>query len=320
VIPLLHWTGHLTFPALLAASFAVGCFTAPYFSSSRLVIPEVVGEDERLVAAANAVLGGANQLTQIAGPVLAGVLIAASSPSTVLVVDGATYVFSFLTILAAVRAGRRVEESAESRGLLAGLRFLLRDPLLGPSLLVACVLNLVVQALIVGIDVLAYFEYANAHAAGILFGGFGAGAFLGAVVAQQVVQRVDLLKLVAVAIVAMPLPLWLLAISLPWLAATVVVAGFGFFTPLVNAPILAVMTTRTPPALRPKVMTAVMTVATLASPLGFVGGSQALHVVSLRLLFVLTAALLTLCGLLFAAVILRNREAPAAGSSFAAAA
>ncbi len=161
-------------------------------------------------------------------------------------------------------------------------------------------------------NVLAYFRYESAHAAGFLFGGFGIGAFCGAVVAQRLVRKVDLLRLVAFAIVAMPLPLWLLAISMPWPAVTVVVACFGFFAPLVNAPIFAVMTTRTPPALRPKVMTAVMTVASLASPLGFLAGAEALHVVSLRVLFVLIAALLTLCGLAFAAVIVRNHEAPPA--------
>ncbi len=312
VIPVLHWTGHLSFGALLAASFAVGCFTAPYFSSSRLVIPEVIGDDEHLVAAGNAVLGGAAQITQVAGPVLAGVLIAVTSPPTVLVVDAATYVFSFLTILSIVRAGSRVEQTAESHGVFAGLRFLARDPLLGPSLAVACLLNFVAQGLIVGINVLAYFHYQSAHVAGFLFGGVGVGALAGAVVAQSLVRKGDLLRLAAAAIVAMPLPLWLLGISLPWAAAVAVVAAFGFFSPLVNAPIIAVLTVRTPAALRPKVMTAVMTVSSLASPLGLVVASQALHVVSLRTLFLGIAALLTASGLAFASVLLRNREAPPA--------
>ena len=307
VIPVLHWTGRLTFPALLGTAFAVGCFTAPYISSSRLVIPEVVGEDERLVASTNAVVAGANQITQIAGPVLAGVLIAATTPAAVLVVDAGTYLFSFVTILVFVRAGRPVEETEESRGVLAGIRYLAGDPLLRPSLLLACLLNLVVQGLIVGFDVLAFFHYRSAHVAGLLFAALGAGALLGAVVAQQLTQRVDLVKLAAVAIVAMPLPLWLLAIPMPWAAALLVVAAFGFFAPLVNAPLLGLVTVRTPVALRAKVMTAVMTVAVLAGPLGFVAASQALRAATLQELFVAVAALLTLCGLAFGAVLVRNR-------------
>jgi hypothetical protein len=36
--------------------FALGCFIAPYFSAQRLILPELVGDDEATVAKANAVL------------------------------------------------------------------------------------------------------------------------------------------------------------------------------------------------------------------------------------------------------------------------
>jgi MFS family permease len=311
LVPILWWTHHLSFAALLAATFAIGSFSAIYFPSARLILPEVVGEDERLVARAGALITGANQITQILGPVLAGVLIAATSPATVLVVDAGTYVFSFAVIALVVRGGKRVEQTGASKGLLAGIRFLAHDPLLGPMLLCACLVNMVAQGLIVGINALAYFHYgANPHVAGFLFGAFGVGALLGAIVAQHVAQKVELLKLAAVAIALMPLPLWLLSIALPWAAAMVVLGAFAFFTPLVNAPIIGVLTVRTPPALRPKVMTAVMTVATLAGPLGFIGASQAIGRVSIYTVFFVIAAALTAGGLAFAAVILRNRAAP----------
>jgi MFS family permease len=113
VLPVLYWTHHLSFPAILAATFAVGCFTAPYFASSRIVIPEVAGEDERAATEVGAVLSGANQLTQIAGPVLAGVLIAATSAAAVLVVDAGTYVFSFAP---AAASSRRPSRRACSQG------------------------------------------------------------------------------------------------------------------------------------------------------------------------------------------------------------
>ena len=57
-------------------------------------------------------------LTQVAGPVAAGLLIAATSPAAVLVVDAGTYVFSFVTIATLVRAGRRVAPM-----MLGGLAF-----------------------------------------------------------------------------------------------------------------------------------------------------------------------------------------------------
>jgi MFS family permease len=312
VIPILYHTGHLSFAALLGTTFAVGIFAAPYFASSRLVVPEVAGEDEQAVASVNAVLSGANQLTQLAGPVLAGVLIAATSPATVLVIDGCTYVFSFVTIALVVRVGKRITGTERSKGVFAGLKFLLGDSLLGPIMIAACILNFVAQGVVLGVQGLAIFRYdANAHIVGYLFAGFGVGALCGALVAQQLAQKVDLLKLAAVAIVAMPLPLFLLAPRLPWVAALVVVAGFAFFTPLVNAPVIGVLTVRTPVDLRPKVMTAVMTVATLAGPFGFITAGYALRHVALGSFFIALPALLTLCGLAMAVVLPRQPGAAA---------
>jgi MFS family permease len=309
VIPILHRSGHLTFPLLLAVTFAIGVFTAPYFASARIVVPEIVGDDERVVAQVNAVLAGANQITQIAGPVLAGVLIAAVGPSTVLVVDGCSYLLSFLVIALLVSVGAAAEPSAESGGLLAGLRFLMRDGLLGPIMIVACALNFFVQGMIVGLQALAYFRYdADARVLGYLFAAFGAGALCGALVAQRLVRDVDLLKLAALAIVAMPLPLFLLGFSVPWTAALVVVAAVGFSTPLVNAPLMGVLTVRTPEALRPKVLTAVLTVSSLAGPLGFVVAGESLRFVSLSTFFVILPALILLGSLTFAGVVLRRRS------------
>ncbi len=310
VLPILHWTGHLSFGALLAASFAVGCFAAPYMTSSTLIAPEVAGYDENATAQLSAIVAGGQQVTRIAGPVLAGVLIALIGPANVLVVDAGSYVFSFVTIATVVRVGARVAPTAESEGLLAGLRFLRHDSLLGPLALAACLLNLFVEGLIVGVNALAYFAY-DAHVAGLLFGGFGVGAFLGAMLAQKLVQKGDLLRLAAVAIVLMPLPLFALGVSLPWGAVLVVVAAFSFFTPLVNAPIVAVLTVRTPAALRPKVMSAVLTCATLAGPLGFFGAGEALGWISVQALFVIVASTVTVSALAMAAVLLRERAASA---------
>ena len=311
VIPILHRSGHLTFPALLAVTFAIGVFTAPYFASSRIVVPEIVGDDERIVAQMNALLSGANQITQIAGPVLAGLLIAAAGPSAVLVVDGCSYLLSFLVIALLVSVGKAAAPSAESGGLLAGLGFLMRDGLLGPIVIVACALNFFVQGLIVGLQALAFFRYdADARVLGYLFAAFGAGALCGALAAQRLVRDVDLLKLAAVAIVAMPLPLFVLGFSVPWTAAIVVVAAVGFCTPLVNAPLMGVLTVRTPEALRPKVLTAVLAVASLAGPLGFVVAGESLRFVPLSTFFFVLPALLLLGSLTFAGVVLSRRGSP----------
>ena len=64
-IPLLHSADLLTFPLLLAIVFLIGCFLAPFFASQRVILPELVGEDETTVAQANAVVEGATTLTNL---------------------------------------------------------------------------------------------------------------------------------------------------------------------------------------------------------------------------------------------------------------
>jgi len=313
VIPILHSTGHLSFTALLATTFAIGIFAAPYLASSRLIIPEVAGDDEQAVASVNAVLSGANQLTQLAGPVLAALLIVAVSPASVLVVDGSTYIFSFVVIATVVRAGQRIEAAARQKGLLSGVKYLFGDSLLRSITLAACVINFVAQGIILGLQAVAWFRYhESGHVLGFLFAGFGVGAFAGAIVAQQATQKVPLLKLAAVGIVAMPVPLFLLSPTTPWPAALVIVAAFGFFVPLVNAPIGGLVLVRTPVELRPKVATAFMTLATMAGPLGFIAAGYALRHVALGHFFIALPALLMLGGLAFAGVLLRQQRDDAA--------
>jgi predicted MFS family arabinose efflux permease len=165
---------------------------------------------------------------------------------------------------------------------------------------------------VLGVQGLAYFRYdANAHVLGYLFAGFGIGALAGAIVAQQVTQKVSLLKLAAFGIVALPLPLFLLSPTTSWPVAVLILAAFAFFVPLVNAPVVGILTIRTPAELRPKVLTAFMTLATMAGPFGFIAAGYALRHAAIGSFFVVLPALLLLGGLAFAAVLLRHRsEAP----------
>jgi hypothetical protein len=57
-------------------------------------------------------------------------------------------------------------------------------------------------------------------------------------------------------------------------------------------------------------MTAVMTVASLAGPLGFLAAGEALRWISVQTLFLVVAAALLAGSLLFARVLLRNGRSP----------
>jgi len=308
-IPVLHWTGHLSFALLLVFAFLLGSFTAPYYASSRLILPEIVGEDEQLVAQGASFVQAATQLTQLGGPILGGLLIAWLSTPTVLIVDAATYAFSFVVIFLFVRAGQRVPADESSRGLFAGLRFVVHDKLLGPTLVAASFINFVAQGLIAILPVLVLRRYdADAKVLGFLFAAFGAGALLGSLWVSQVVRKVPLVKLARLGILAMAPPLWFLPIDMPWPAVVVLLAVFGFSSPVVNAPIVGIITVRTPAALRPKVITSVITIASLIGPLGFLAVGLSLQHVGMQVVFVAIAAGLTAGAVAFAVALTRGDE------------
>ena len=309
-IPLLHALDMLSFPLLLVLVAAIGCFLAPYFSAQRLILPELVGDDEQAVALGNAFLEGLPRLMGLLGPAAAGVLIAVLDAPSVLYVDAATFAVSAVVLTLFVPARPPLAPSDDAKGLFAGVRFLLRHRLLGPLAGCALVLNALGQMLVAALPVLAYEEFGgSSRVAGVFFGSFGAGAVVGMVVAMRMMPRVDPIRLAATSLVALTLPIWLLLADLPAWGVVGALFVSAIFGPLVNAPLLGVLTTRTPTGLRPKVMTALITFAMLAGPVGLLVAGPLLERFGPHAVFGVVAAGELAAALVFAAVALRHREA-----------
>jgi MFS family permease len=309
-IPLLHALGWLSFPLLLVLVALVGVFIAPYFSSQRLILPELVGDDERTVAQANAVVEGAQRATSLLGPAAAGLLIATFSAPVVLYVDAATFLVSFALLALFVPRRPPLPPTEEAGGVLAGIRFLFRDRFLRVLGGTALVANGLSQILVAGLTVLAYEEYSSSRVAGGFFAAFGAGAVLGSLAAVRIVGRHDPLRLGATAFVALTLPVFALAIELPVPAVMLALATSSFFGPLVNAPLIGVITMRTPEALRAKVMTAVLTTAMLAGPVGMLLAGPLLESWGPRPVFLLVATGQLLATIPFALVAFGSERVP----------
>jgi predicted MFS family arabinose efflux permease len=269
LVPILHWTGHLSFAALLAIVFLLGIFNTPYLSSQRSILPEIFGDDETVIAKASSLFGAAQQLPIVIGPAVAGALIAWIGTSPLLVADGATFLFAFVTVLTFVRGGKRVPGDDESRGVLAGVRYLARDRLLGSMTLTVIVLDGAANGISVAVPLLAFTRYGrDPHIAGWIFTGFGIGALTGSLLVVKLLDRFKPLQIACVGIVAATLPLWLVVPSVSWPVAALAVVVCGLFVPLINAPVMGLVSVRPPVALRAKVMTAVMTASGLGSPIG----------------------------------------------------
>ena len=306
-LPILHAAGVLHFSLLLALVFLLGCFMAPYFAAQRVILPELVGEDETTIAQANSVIEGGTAFAGLAGPALAGILIPFLGALNVLYVDAATYIVSFLLLAGFVPRRKPVAAGATRHGVLAGIRFLLRDRLLGPLSSTVIVLNFLGAALSATLPYYAYHEFSgNSKVAGLFFTAMGAGALLGSIGAVLVVRRLAPLKLAGLAIVAMTLPLWLLPLDLPAAGVMAVLFGAMLFAPLVNGPVIGVITARTPVDLRPKMMTALITVSTLTAPLGFLAAGQLLEPWGVLHVFAAVAVGMTATAIVFAAIAFRR--------------
>jgi predicted MFS family arabinose efflux permease len=310
-LPLLHAAGLLSFPLLLALVAAFGCFWAPYFAAQRSILPELLGDDEKTIAQANSVVEGATYTSGLLGPPIAGVLIAAFGAANVIYIDAATFLFSFVLVLVFVSARRRAVASEESGGVLAGIKFLLRDALMGPLVSVVVLYNAFGQMLVAALPVLAFERYADAKVGGWLFTAFGLGGVVGTFAAFKLVTKVEPLTLAATAVLGIALPIWIFTLDVPLAVLLVALAFSSFANPLVNAPFFGLLTKRTPPALLPKVMTAVLTCATIAGPLGLLAGGWLLENEGVQPTFAVVAAGETAVSLLFIALLARFRRTQA---------
>jgi MFS family permease len=180
---------------VIAASLSA--LDALYYPASMAILPSLV--DRSRLSAANALTQGAEQVSSILGPALAGVLLAlfglgASFGATAILFMIATALFG-----AVARAAKQVVPSAadapeeydgQSRAIPAfveGIRYVWRDEVIRTLLLILLGTNLAMMGpLYVGGAVLAEVRLGGAGAFGTLVGAAGVGALIGAAGAGSV--------------------------------------------------------------------------------------------------------------------------------------
>jgi MFS family permease len=223
--------GHPGLWLFVAAALAVGVGNA-FFSPALSGLPVQLVPAARL-GDANALLGTAQPAAQVAGPALAGVLIAVTGPALVIAADAGTYALSALAL-----AGLRVKETARRRR--RGNDSLVRDlregwaeftarPWLWPQTVQFALFNLVTWGpyLVLG-PVLAGQYLGGARAWGVVLACSGAGAILGGLLALGRRPRRPLLvaTLTTLGFALPPLAL-ALHLPLPAVAGSALAQGLG---------------------------------------------------------------------------------------------
>jgi MFS family permease len=315
LVPVLHWTGHLSLAALVVLALALGVLGAPYFTAQKVIVPALLGEDEQTITQANGLFQGAIRMTMLLGPPIGGVLIGVMGAANVLVLDAATYVVSFLLVVLFVPAGAGTPEADDSRGILAGLRFLVHEPLLRIWIPLFVAGDAAWQAFFAAVPVLTVERFgADAKVAGALFAAFGAGAVGGNILSFRFLsERVDGLRLIALSVPFQAAPLWILPLDVGASGLFFAILVSGVANGICNPSIHSIFTLRMPPLIRPKAMAAATTLWGLGLPLGLVAAGPVLSAYGTRPVLIGFAAVQSVCMLGVAAASLnaRGRTQPA---------
>lgn len=178
--------GHAGLWLFAAASLAVGAGNA-FFSPALSGLPVQLAPPGRL-GDANALLGAARPAAQVAGPALAGILIAATSPALVIAADAGSYAASALALarLRLPEGGQHAvpRRSSLLRDLAEGWAEFTSHPWLWPQTVQFALFNLVTWGpyLVLG-PVLAGQYLGGARAWGAVLACYGGGAVAGSLLA-----------------------------------------------------------------------------------------------------------------------------------------
>jgi MFS family permease len=164
LVPIFHWLGILALWHVYAAAAVYGFLMMVSLAGIPTMIPSLVGE--RQLNTANALEILSYTISGIAGPALAGVLIAAiGAPATVLV-DVASY-FLFAFALYGMRVAPAIQPASETpspQGLGGAIRLLLGNPVLASITLMFIVFSMGMGAIIVWLPIYVTHELGGGSA------------------------------------------------------------------------------------------------------------------------------------------------------------
>lgn len=298
-VPALYLSGSLPFWGLLLIIGAVGTVGAGYLSAQRILLSEAAGGDEAAVTAGNALLETATSSARLAGPALAGFLIALFGALNVLWIDAATFAVS-AALLSGIPRRTTVTATVPSTGdMWAGVRYVFGDPVIRTVLLAALGYGLVMPFVMLSLPVLTRAHYgADPHVAGWLLAAWGGGTAVGTLLVARLARRTPPVRLAAYGGIGVALPLWLVPWPQPAVTLALVVAVSCLFLPAISAPAVALVTLRPPERLRPHVLPVFATAATVAGPLAYAGAGLVFDRCSPGDVMVWVAAGASACALL----------------------
>jgi predicted MFS family arabinose efflux permease len=275
-VPIAMWLGILTVGHLAAVASVQGLCFVFFGLAERAALPTIV--PAALLPTAVAHNEARSRGAALAGPPLGGMLFGIDRAVPFLA-DALSYVIASVGLLF-IRGDLRNQTKPPSEPLwqatVAGLRWVWRHPLIRAAILLIAASNLVFQALVLILVVLAQHHGAASGAIGVMLGIYSGGGFIGALAASRF-HRYLSPKTVIIGvnwIWAALLPLFALASS-PLLIGAIG-AACAFIGPLWNVVIVTYVTVLVPNELLGRVTSAVMTLSWGVMPLASLGAGYLL--------------------------------------------
>lgn len=296
LVPLLHATVGLAFWQLCVLVALVGLVRAPGATARAVLLPPLIEQARLPVERATSAYDGVSRGAQMVGAPLAGALIALLGPANVLLVDAVTFVLSAVLLGAAVRTSP-LPSPPEGEGYLhrlsEGIRALRADPLILRVMVMVMVTNLLDAAWAsVLMPVYARDVLHSSVALGVLFGVFGLGALLGAVLYGAVGPRLPRWPVLTAAFLIAGAPRYgLMAVEPPYPLLVGAQLLFGLAVGCLNPILSAVEYERIPRALQSRILGVATAGVLVGLPVGALVGGLAVEQVGLRPVLVGTAVL-----------------------------
>jgi MFS family permease len=319
VIPAAFFLNVLNLPLLFAVAFVIGSLSVVFDISWNTVYVAVTRRDQYIEA--NSLLNGSRSLSSVGGPAIGGVLVKALGAPFALAVDALSFIGSafFLARIDPAEPPIERDPGTVRSQLMTGLRFILRDEVIAPTLLSVGILNFFnfcFQALLylyvldrLGVDPGVF---------GFALGAGAMGAVLGAVVAARIGRRLGIGRAYALGLILFPIATILIPVAAPDMPAAMVLvllflaefgSGFGVMILDINAG--ALLIARTPDQIRGRANGAFRFINMGIRPIGAAVGGVLGGLLGVReTLFIVTILQLTGVLTLIGSPILRIRDIP----------
>jgi MFS family permease len=298
--------------ALLAFAFASAIADQPFYSASRAAIPNLVDDESQIAWANSWVTLGVNAGIMI-GPVLGGVLASAVGARWVFAANAVT----FLVSVALVRSVRRPfsgthskEEAEEHRGVVAGFRFIRRDPLLMRIVAGSGAMVLGLGMAMVADRPLAEHFGVGAPGFGALISCWGAGSVVGSFLGRRLTERTEP-RWVMLGTLGIALTSLAIGVSPAFWPVLVFFGANGAADAIALVAEQGIQQRRTPDVVRSRVMSASEAVLSVALAIGYGLAGPVLGLTSARGLYIVAGITAILATLILLPIARRPREATA---------